>query len=45
MLLELFLVPAVDRWAERLDAWVEGRWFNGRVWRAGLQTALQTNRP
>jgi hypothetical protein len=31
MLLGLFLVPSVDRWVERFDAWVEGRWFNGRV--------------
>jgi hypothetical protein len=27
----LLLAPAVDRWWERFDAWVEGRWFNGRV--------------
>ncbi len=38
MLLGLFLVPAVDRWLERFDAWVEGRWSSGRVRRAGLQT-------
>ncbi len=24
-LLGLLLAPAVDRWAERFDAWVEGR--------------------
>ncbi len=24
-LLALLLAPAVDRWAERFDAWVEGR--------------------
>ncbi len=25
MLLGLFFAPAVDRWVERFDAWVEGR--------------------
>ncbi len=30
-LLALLLASAVDRWWKRFDAWVEGRWFNGRV--------------
>ena len=29
-LLALFLAPAVDRWAERFDAWVEARLQGGQ---------------